>query len=87
MPRYHRLGQLPPKKHVQFRKPDGGLYAEELFSTHGFSDMMSTMYHINLPTDVAGWEDMGPAAPTFLKDEALRHRHLKTNRMKPCGTR
>ncbi|MBS1713196.1 MAG: homogentisate 1,2-dioxygenase [Armatimonadetes bacterium] len=85
MPRYHRLGHLPAKKHVQFRKPDGGLYAEELFSTHGFSDMMSTMYHINLPTDVAGWEDMGPAAPTYLKDEALRHRHLKTAKMKPCG--
>jgi homogentisate 1,2-dioxygenase len=85
MPRYHRLGTVPPKKHVQFRQPDGSLYAEELFSTHGFSDMMSTMYHINLPTTVSGWEDMGAVAPEFLRDEPLRHRHLKTSRMKPCG--
>lgn len=85
MPRYHRLGQLPDKKHVQFRQPDGSLYAEELFSTHGFSDMMSTMYHINLPTTVAGWEDKGSVAPVYLKDEALRHRHLRTDRMQPRG--
>jgi homogentisate 1,2-dioxygenase len=32
MPRYHRLGHLPAKKHVQFRKPDGGLYSEQLFT-------------------------------------------------------
>lgn len=85
MPRYHRLGEMPAKKHVQFRKPDGGLYAEQLFSTHGFSDMMSTMYHINLPTSVAGWEDAGPALPTYRKDEPLRHRHLKTAAMPPMG--
>lgn len=85
MPRYHRLGQIPAKKHVQFRKPDGTLYAEELFSTHGFSDMMSTMYHINLPTEVAGFEDMGASKPTYIQDEPLRHRHLVTGRMEPMG--
>jgi homogentisate 1,2-dioxygenase len=85
MPRYHRLGQMPRKKHVQFRQPDGSLYAEELFSTHGFSDMMSTMYHINLPTAVRRWEDMGAIAPRLLHDEALRHRHFLTSKMSPCG--
>ncbi len=37
MPSYHRLGQIPPKRHTQFRKPDGTLYYEELFGTEGFS--------------------------------------------------
>ena len=37
MPSYHRLGQIPPKRHTQFRKPDGTLYNEELFGTEGFS--------------------------------------------------
>ena len=37
MPAYHRLGQIPPKRHTQFRKPDGTLYSEELFGTEGFS--------------------------------------------------
>ncbi|MBX3111335.1 MAG: homogentisate 1,2-dioxygenase [Fimbriimonadaceae bacterium] len=85
MIRYHRLGDLPAKKHVQFRQPDGSLYAEQLFSTIGFDGPMTTLYHRNLPTEVAGWEDLGPAAPTYLADEPLRHRHLKTARMTPRG--
>lgn len=85
MPRYHRLGQLPQKHHIQFRKPDGGLYTEQLFSTRGFSGPMSTLYHVNQPTEVTGWEDRGSIAPVYLDDEPLRHRHLKTARMKPCG--
>ncbi|MBI3721207.1 MAG: homogentisate 1,2-dioxygenase [Fimbriimonas ginsengisoli] len=85
MPRYHRLGKLPRKHHIQFRKPDGGLYAEELFSTIGFSGPMSTMYHINLPTEVSSWEDRGSVRPHYLEEEPLRHRHLVTGRMKPCG--
>lgn len=85
MPRYHRLGELPRSRHIQFRKPDGGLYAEELFSTRGFSGPTATMYHINLPTEVMGWQDEGECKPTFLDDEPLRHRHLKTARMTPRG--
>ena len=27
MPAYHRLGQIPPKRHTQFRKADGTLYS------------------------------------------------------------
>ncbi|HWD38332.1 MAG TPA: homogentisate 1,2-dioxygenase [Fimbriimonas sp.] len=85
MPRYHRLGSLPHKHHTQFRKPDGGLYTEQLFSTRGFSGPMSTLYHVNMPTEVSGWEDRGSVAPTYLPEEPLRHRHLKTARLKPCG--
>lgn len=85
MIRYHALGELPAKKHVQFHNPNGGLYAEQLFSTHGFSGPMSTMYHINLPTEVAKWEDMGSVKPDYLQDEPLRHRHMKTGQMSPSG--
>ncbi len=85
MPRYVSLGELPHKHHTQFRKPDGGLYTEQLFSTRGFSGPMSTLYHVNMPTEVSSFEDRGSVAPTYLEDEPLRHRHLKTRRMKPCG--
>jgi len=85
MPRYHKLGQLPKKHHIQFRKPDGGLYAEELFSTIGFSGPMATMYHINLPTEVSSWEDKGSIKIQYLEDEPLRHRHFVTGKMKPHG--
>lgn len=85
MLRYHRLGNLPNQRHIQFRKPDGGLYAEQLISTRGFSGPMSLTYHINQPTEVGAWEDMGSVQPTLLMDEALHHRHLRTNRMQPKG--
>lgn len=85
MPRYVHLGELPRKHHIQFRKPDGGLYAEQLFSTRGFSGPMSTLYHINLPTEVASWEDRGSVRPVYLDDEPLRHRHLKTRLLEPRG--
>lgn len=52
MPIYHRLGQLPAKKHITFHKEDGGLYREELFSTLGFSGIYSTLYHLHMPTEV-----------------------------------
>ena len=85
MPRYHQLGHVPNKHHIQYRKPDGGLYTEQLFSTRGFSGPLSTLYHINQPTEVMGWEDMGSVAPTYLEDEPLRHRHLLTSRLAPHG--
>jgi homogentisate 1,2-dioxygenase len=50
MPVYHQLGKIPQKRHVQFRKPDGGLYYEQLFGTIGFDGMSSLMYHIHRPT-------------------------------------
>jgi homogentisate 1,2-dioxygenase len=85
MPRYVALGNLPPKRHIQFRKLDGGLYSEQLFSTRGFSGPMSTLYHINLPTEVQGFEDRGSVQIDTLPEEPLRHRHLKTSALKPCG--
>ena len=45
MPHYHKLGNIPHKRHTQFRKPDGNLYSEQLFSTEGFSNDYSLMYH------------------------------------------
>jgi len=49
MPFYTRLGQLPNKRHIQFRRPDGRLYSEEVFGTEGFSGPTSTLYHIIHP--------------------------------------
>ena len=58
MPFYHTLGQIPAKRHTQFRKPDtasgepGGLYYEQLFGTIGFDGMSSLLYHVHRPTMV-----------------------------------
>ena len=52
MPIYHKLGNIPPKRHTQFEKPKGGLYYEQLFGTEGFHGHSSLSYHIHRPTQV-----------------------------------
>ena len=57
MPFYHKLGNFPNKRHIQFRKPDGNLYYEQLFGTEGFASFSSLMYHVHRPTMVKSMKD------------------------------
>ena len=63
MPRYHKLGKIPSKRHTTFKKEDGSLYQEELFGTAGFSGMSSLLYHIHPPTGVTKIKDLGSVTP------------------------
>ena len=45
MPRYHKLGDIPSKRHTVFKNKNGRFYYEELFGTIGFDGMSSLMYH------------------------------------------
>ena len=67
MPFYHKLGEVPPKRHTQFRKPDGNLYYEELFGTIGFDGMYSNIYHIHRPTMVKAIKRQYSVAPKVAK--------------------
>ena len=49
---YQRAGKIPLKRHVQYRKKNGGLYQEELVGTEGFAGMSSLVYHLQPPTRV-----------------------------------
>ncbi len=80
---YHHLGTIPPKRHTQFRKPDGTLYAEELFSTEGFSDVYSLIYHTHPPTQIVQVGDPYSVAPKLVSDKQLKHRSLKGFRIEP----
>lgn len=82
---YHRLGQIPPKRHTQFRQPDGSLYAEELVSSHGFSGIYSNLYHIVPPTQVTEVGEPLPYGFEILKDRALLQTHLQTSRAQRTG--
>ncbi len=80
-----RAGALPPKRHIQFRRPDGGLYAEELLSTQGFESVYSLLYHLHPPTatlDVRSWDR---PQPRLKANEPLRNRHFKTARIATSG--
>ncbi len=82
---YMKLGNLPKKRHVQFRRPDGGLYSEEVFGTEGFVGPTSTMYHIHPPTQVTGWKSLYGTAPEYVETDVMRMRHMVTTRMKAHG--
>ncbi len=85
MPYYTKLGNLPRKRHIQFRRPDGALYSEEVFGTEGFVGPSSTMYTINPPTQVSGWKTLYATTPEYVETDVMRMRHLKTAPMPPMG--
>jgi homogentisate 1,2-dioxygenase len=79
MPHYQRVGDVPPKRHTQFRSPDGDLYAEELMGSEGFSSSSSLLYHRRPPTAIVGAETVNGAAGAGLRpNEPLLPRHLRT---------
>ncbi len=85
MPAYHHLGQIPPKRHTQFRKPDGSLYAEELFGTEGFSGNSSILYYHYPPTRVKKIEHFADVQYEEWDLGQQRHVHLKTNPLTSGG--
>jgi homogentisate 1,2-dioxygenase len=78
MPFYHTLGQIPHKRHTQFKKPDGKLYREELMGLEGFSSIQSILYHHFLPPRVTKTEDMGSLKPDYVDFGPIQHRAFRT---------
>jgi homogentisate 1,2-dioxygenase len=78
MPFYHKQGSVPPKRHTQFRKADGSLYAEELVSTEGFSSLYSLVYHCYPPTLVKSIGDPLNVAPVAAVPKNMQHRSFLT---------
>ena len=83
MPHYIKMGSIPPKRHTQFRKPDGGLYAEQLVSTEGFSDVYSLTYHIHPPTVVLKIDEPLSVAPEIAYEKNMQHRSFQGFKVKP----
>jgi homogentisate 1,2-dioxygenase len=75
---YHRLGQIPRKRHTQFRQPDGSLYAEQLVGTLGFHGVSSLLYHQHPPTQIKQVGEPRPTGVKLLKDRPLSPEHLRT---------
>ena len=76
---YHRLGNIPPKRHIQFRKSDGTLFAEELVSSEGFSGIYSLLYHHYEPTKIVRIGEPEQAEVKPADDCRLAPVHLKTS--------
>ncbi len=86
MPIYHQLGSIPRKRHTIFRRPDGGLYAEELMGHEGFVGTSSLLYHTHPPTTVVSARRIKAVTWEADTDTSLRHRHFRTARAPKGGS-
>ena len=77
MPFYQKKGQVPEKRHIQFRNKNNDLYWEELISREGFSSIYSNTYHKNPPTAI---EKIGECSEINLSLRNKIHKpyHIRT---------
>ena len=85
MSHYYASGNIPHKRHTRFFKPDGGLYSEQLFSTEGFSNDYSLLYHIYPPTQIIKTGAVVDLTPKIADEKSLRHRSFQGFNVKPFG--
>ena len=83
MPHYNSAGTIPHKRHTQFRRPDGTLYSEQLFSTEGFSNDYSLLYHIHPPTEIIATDEPYDAMPRIAEEKMLKHRSFEGFNIQP----
>ena len=76
---YYRLGDLPHKRHTQFRKSDRTLHHEEVMGIHGFAGIQSILYHLYPPTRVQRMEVLRRSHVEYEEQGPLRHRHFRTD--------
>ena len=77
MPIYHKVGNIPQKRHTQFEKPNGGLYYEQLFGTEGFHGHSSLLYHVHRPTQVKEIVKSYSVEPKIAIDKNIKSLLLK----------
>jgi homogentisate 1,2-dioxygenase len=83
MPYYKKMGNIPNKRHIQFRAPNGNLYHEELISSEGFSNLYSLAYHIYPPTVVKSIGQPIDYKPKILEYHNMQHRSYKGWNVEP----
>ena len=82
--RYHSLGQVPRKRHTQFRT-NGRLLVEEVMGFEGFSGNESILYHLESPCRIAEVGDFEPIEHLEWVPDAHVHRHLVSGPTEPAG--
>jgi len=85
MPYFRSVGEVPHKRHTQFRRPDGGLYTEELQGEEGFSAEHSLLYHRWMPTAIVAADAVEAEPQALVPNHPLKPRHLRTHLLKTGG--
>ena len=81
---YIQRGEIPPKRHTQFRGADGALRYEELVSRQGFSGIYSNLYHLHMASRMTAVGEFQAVAREAAA-ETHRHRHLRTANVTSSG--
>jgi homogentisate 1,2-dioxygenase len=82
---YRRLGEVPKKRHSQFRSAGGDLFHEELISHRGFAGG-SLLYHRHPPTAITSAESAeGPSAALRAQPSPLLPRLFHTHDLEGQG--
>src|SRR3954454_19437057 len=89
MPPSLQRGTIPPKRHTELKRDGGhkgeGLYYEEVVTTAGFGRAYTICYHLRPPTRVKSVEHVGVVPLDIAPEDILRHHHLKSGQLQPCG--
>ena len=83
MPRYHKLGNIPLKRHTIHKSNDDKFYYEELFGTIGFDGMSSLIYHTHRPTQVKDILKSYEVKPKIAVENNMKSLMLKGFQVKP----
>jgi len=84
MPYYVSAGVIPHKRHTQFHKANGELHSEQLFSTEGFSNDSSLLYHLYPPTVITSTDIPFDVKPELDPLVLLQHRSFAGFMIKSC---
>ena len=74
---YRQVGEVPSKRHIQFRDPEGRLYYEELMGEEGFSSDSSLLYHRGVPSAILASEVWDLPDQLLTPHHPLKPRHLR----------
>jgi homogentisate 1,2-dioxygenase len=78
---YRQVGEVPDKRHTQFRDSAGRLYREELMGEEGFSSDSSLLYHRGVPSALTAAEVWELPDQTRTPNHPLVPRHLRLHEL------
>ena len=82
---YTKLGKIPRKRHIIFRKDDGSLYREQLVGLEGFSGISSLLYKEQYPSSTVRLAPLGiDQSENVESSKTLDYWHLRTAQMLPA---
>jgi homogentisate 1,2-dioxygenase len=74
---YVRVGDVPRKRHIWHRGPDGNRLSEELMGQQGFNGASSLLYHLYSPSAITGVEPVEVTRSPLAPNDPLLPWHLR----------